>query len=488
MPGKKKKNAANKAYNPVGTNLVTSYATQWSPITQNATQRKQTSHRLTVNRIPSCSEVQLRRRIIERSRQDLAACGNSIETRKHTIEKLNSSKDQYERALSTARRLHWLIASRQEENSILLRAASDDTYRGSLIVSSQINDKDETLLQRTEVRDVFALLREECIDLEKAIQVDEESLVKLRLDIDTLEDHLVDTLAQLEAENRFLSVQQRYYGDLSQAINEELEVISVKHRLPDDVMIAIFKAVMESEVKDARLGQQPWSNTPAIDCISRVCRRWRNIAQHTPPLWSYIPALPSADAEIAIRWLEARLSIAASSRYLVTHMSILGSRRWSFDTREPLSLILDAQNLAAKTNPRIELKSFEIIGGPSFPSILDYLWVSVNTTRLLFRRVLPSFSKDTNNLTDLRMFLPLVTSDYLEHLLTSLPHLQSLELVLENDTVPVSIPSRALERIKLPKLSSLIASKVIVDAVLPTWIAVPSLKTLGLVVEIEKES
>ncbi|KAG8854173.1 hypothetical protein FRB91_003902 [Serendipita sp. 411] len=171
-------------------------------------------------------------------------------------------------------------------------------------------------------------------------------------------------------------------------------------------------------------------------------------------------------------------------------MSILGCRQWargSFDTRGPLSLILDAQNLAAKTDPRVGLKSFEIIGGPSFPGILDNLWVSINTTCLLFRRVLPCFSNDTNNLTDLRMVLSLVTSDYLEHIFTSLPHLQSLELELENDTVPVSIPSRALERIKLPKLSTLIASKVIVDAVLPTWIAVPSLKTLGLVVEIEKE-
>ncbi|KAG8808275.1 hypothetical protein FRC17_004024, partial [Serendipita sp. 399] len=486
---KKKKKGVISSYNPVDEAVVTHFSAQWAPAPAQIESRS--NEVLSRNRLVGYREATIRSRIIERSLQELTACDSLIKTRIHRLGILDGSKCILTDALNTARRLHWVIASRCEENTALLASLaplSGQNHEKSATVPLEKGTKDDAPSCDIEISYVFSLLREERTRLVKSIQDDESSLENLRPKIETLEDSITNTLAEIESENRFLSIQKRFRQELQKGIEEEMEIISLKHRIPDDLLISIFKVVVELEVADARALRKHSTRLAAPSYLSQVCRRWRGIIKLTSSLWDYVSYPPPiGDSLTHQEWLESRLHIARSTQHSIISWS--GEEHGQYFTNvnglvvmcETLSLILDNENSPAKMGSEDRLKSFEIVGQHRI-TMRSYTWMSKNTRAWSFRGLFPRFSKDVSCLTDLRLYLPSVESAYLEHIFASLPDLRTMEIVLDSG-VSVVIPPRASTAFKLSKLSSLIASRVILDAVISTWLEIPSLQTLGVVVD-----
>ncbi|RDX51814.1 hypothetical protein OH76DRAFT_1417160 [Lentinus brumalis] len=64
------------------------------------------------------------------------------------------------------------------------------------------------------------------------------------------------------------------------------------HRLPNEILIAIFKEVLSGYQRGAtyRLDgrEDAWVDTSALVKLTHVCRRWRDTALYYPPLWTRI--------------------------------------------------------------------------------------------------------------------------------------------------------------------------------------------------------
>ncbi|KAH8091711.1 hypothetical protein BXZ70DRAFT_477927 [Cristinia sonorae] len=72
----------------------------------------------------------------------------------------------------------------------------------------------------------------------------------------------------------------RAYQQITQKLHEKRNEYSVIHRVPDEILEAIFQETIEANS----------GGSASIIPVSQVCRRWRNLALDSPRLWRFITA------------------------------------------------------------------------------------------------------------------------------------------------------------------------------------------------------